>query len=133
MITLFAWVTLIPFADPAYYQLRSTLAIPTSDILPLTDSLGLHPALGKLKGLYDEGMLAVVQGVGYPNPNRSHFRSMDIWHTAKPETMERSGWLGRYLDACQCGQDQPLPAVSVGDQLNSMFYAETTLVPTDAL
>jgi uncharacterized protein (DUF1501 family) len=124
--------TLIPFADPAYYQLRSTLAIPTSDILPLTDSLGLHPALGKLKGLYDEGILAVVQGVGYPNPNRSHFRSMDIWHTAKPDTMERSGWLGRYLDACQCGQDQPLPAVSVGDQLNSMFYAETTLVPAVA-
>jgi uncharacterized protein (DUF1501 family) len=124
--------TLIPFADPAYYQLRSTLAIPTSDTLPLTDSLGLHPALGKLKGLYDEGMLAVVQGVGYPNPNRSHFRSMDIWHTAKPESMERSGWLGRYLDACQCGQDQPLPAVSVGDQLNSMFYAETTLVPAVA-
>jgi len=93
--------------------LMHTRQAQTSDILPLTDSLGLHPALGKLKGLYDEGMLAVVQGVGYPNPNRSHFRSMDIWHTAKPETMERSGWLGRYLDACQCGQDQPLPAVSV--------------------
>ena len=84
--------TLIPFADPAYYQLRSTLAIPMSDILPLTDSLGFHPALGKLKGLYDEGTLAVVQGVGYPNPNRSHFRSMDIWHSASPDTFERSGW-----------------------------------------
>jgi uncharacterized protein (DUF1501 family) len=124
--------TLIPFADPAYYQLRSSLAIPTSEILPITDSLGLHPSLGKLKGLYDEGMVAVVQGVGYPNPNRSHFRGMDIWHTARPDIMERSGWLGRYLDACHCGQDQPLPAVSVGDQLNSMFYAETTLVPAVA-
>jgi uncharacterized protein (DUF1501 family) len=124
--------TLIPFADPAYYQLRSSLAIPTSEILPITDSLGLHPTLGKLKGLYDEGMVAVVQGVGYPNPNRSHFRSMDIWHTARPDIMEHSGWLGRYLDACQCGQDQPLPAVSVGDQLNSMFYAEQTLVPAVA-
>jgi uncharacterized protein (DUF1501 family) len=124
--------TLIPFGDPAYYQLRSSLAIPTAEILPITDQLGLHPSLGKLKGLYDDGMVAIVQGVGYPNPNRSHFRSMDIWHTARPESMERSGWLGRYLDACQCGQDQPLPAVSVGDQLNSMFYAETTLVPAIA-
>ena len=77
-------------------------------------------------------MVAIVQGVGYPNPNRSHFRSMDIWHTARPDIMERSGWLGRYLDACQCGQNQLLPAVSVGDQLNSMFYADTTLVPAVA-
>jgi uncharacterized protein (DUF1501 family) len=124
--------TLIPFADPRYYQLRSSLAIPTSDILPLTDSVGLHPGLGGLKSLYDQGMVAVVQGVGYPNPNRSHFRSMDIWHTARPDILERTGWLGRYLDACHCGEDQPLPAVSVGDQLNSMFYAEHTLVPAVA-
>ncbi len=124
--------TLIPFADPGYYQFRSSLAIPTADILPLTDSIGLHPRLTGLKSLYDQGMVAVVQGVGYPNPNRSHFRSMDIWHTARPDIMERSGWLGRYLDACQCGQDQLLPAVSVGDQLNSMFYADTTLVPAVA-
>jgi uncharacterized protein (DUF1501 family) len=120
--------TLIPFADPGYYQLRSSLAIPTSDVLPLTDSLALHPSLTGLKRLYDQGMVAVVQGVGYPNPNRSHFRSMDIWHSARPDILERTGWLGRYLDACQCGQDQPLPAVSAGDQLNSMFYADHTLV-----
>ena len=76
--------------------------------------------------------MAVVQGVGYPNPNRSHFRSMDIWHTARPDILSAPGWLGRYLDACQCGGDQPLPAVSVGDQLNSMFYADHTLVPAVA-
>jgi uncharacterized protein (DUF1501 family) len=57
---------------------------------------------------------------------------MDIWHTARPDIIERTGWLGRYLDACQCGQDQPLPAVSAGDQLNSLFYAEHTLVPAVA-
>jgi uncharacterized protein (DUF1501 family) len=124
--------TVIPFADPGYYQFRSSLAIPTSDILPLTDSIGLHPGLVGLKSLYDQGMVAVIQGVGYPNPNRSHFRSMDIWHTARPDILERTGWLGRYLDACQCGQDGPLPAVSAGDQLNSMFYADTTLVPAVA-
>src|SRR5947208_1189787 len=120
------------FADPCYLHFRSSLSTPTSDILPLTDSGVLHPRLTGLKGLYDQGMVAIVQGVGYPNPNRSHFRSMDIWHTARPDIMERSGWLGRYLDACQCGQNQLLPAVSVGDQLNSMFYADTTLVPAVA-
>jgi uncharacterized protein (DUF1501 family) len=124
--------TLIPFAEPAYYQYRSSLAIPRSDVLPLTDSVGLSPQLGKLKDLFDAGKVAVVQGVGYPNPNRSHFRSMDIWHSARPDIFERSGWLGRYLDACQCGRDQTLPAVSAGDQLNTMFYTESTLVPAVA-
>ncbi|HEY1296005.1 MAG TPA: DUF1501 domain-containing protein [Chloroflexota bacterium] len=124
--------TLIPFGDAGYYQFRSSLAIPTADVLTLTDSIGLHPKLSGLKSLYDQGLVAAVQGVGYPNPNRSHFRSMDIWHTGRPDIIERTGWLGRYLDACQCGQDQPLPAVSAGDQLNSLFYAEHTLVPAVA-
>jgi uncharacterized protein (DUF1501 family) len=124
--------TLIPFADPGYYQHRSSLAIPTSDILTLTDSLGLHPRLAKLKELFDANKVAVVQGVGYPNPNRSHFRSMDIWHSARPDIFERSGWLGRYLNACHCGQGSTLPAVSAGDQVNSIFYTETTLVPAVA-
>src|SRR5437868_4206573 len=88
--------TLIPFGDPGYYRLRSSLAIPAPEILPITDSLGLHPKLSGLKTLYDQGLVAVVQGVGYPNPNRSHFRSMDIWHTGRPDIMEHSGWLGRY-------------------------------------
>ena len=124
--------TLIPFADPGYEKLRPTLGIAPNDVLHLTDSVGLHPSLDKLKALYDAGKVAVIQGVGYPNPNRSHFRSMDIWHSARPDTFERSGWLGRYLDACQCGQDQPLPAISAGDQLNSIFYTEHTLVPAVA-
>ena len=124
--------TLIPFGDTGYYQFRSSLAIPISDVLQLTDAIGLHPKMTGLKSLWDQGLVAVVQGVGYPNPNRSHFRSMDIWHTARPDIIERTGWLGRYLDACQCGQDQPLPAVSAGDQLNSMFYADHTLVPAVA-
>src|SRR5919199_4802907 len=123
---------LVPFADPGYYQHRSSLAIPTSDVLPLSDSVGLHPRLGKLKGLFDAGQVAIVQGVGYPNPNRSHFRSMDIWHSARPETFERSGWLGRYVSACQCATDNALPAISVGDRLNTLFWTDTTLVPAVA-
>src|SRR5947209_522826 len=124
--------TLIPFGDPTYGTLRPTLGVPTADVLKLTDGVGLHPNLKNLKGLYDQGKLAVIQGVGYPNPNRSHFRSMDIWHSASPETFERTGWLGRYLDACQCGHDQTLPAVSAGDQLNTIFYTDSTLVPAVA-
>src|ERR1051326_7643158 len=76
--------TLIPFADPGYAKLRPTLGIPSGDVLHLSDSVGLHPGLSKFKALFDQGKLAVVQGVGYPNPNRSHFRSMDIWHSARP-------------------------------------------------
>jgi uncharacterized protein (DUF1501 family) len=124
--------TLIPFSDSNYAKLRPTLGIAPADVLKLTDSVGLNPSLGKLKSLYDQGKMAVIQGVGYPNPNRSHFRSMDIWHSARPESFERSGWLGRYVAACECAQDNALPAISMGDQLNSMFWTETTLVPAVA-
>src|SRR3954453_3228053 len=68
--------TVIPFGDPNYAKLRPSLGIDAKDVIHLSDSVGLHPNLSKLKGLYDQGKLAVVQGVGYPNPNRSHFRSM---------------------------------------------------------
>jgi uncharacterized protein (DUF1501 family) len=124
--------TLIPFGDPNYNKLRPTLGFQANEVLHLTDSVGLNPNLAKLKGLYDQGKVAVIQGVGYPNPNRSHFRSMDIWHSARPDTFERSGWLGRYVSACQCAQDNALPAISVGDQLNTMFWTDTTLVPAVA-
>src|ERR1700682_1129964 len=124
--------TLIPFTDPNYARLRPTLGFAASDVLRLTDSVGLNPQLSKLKALYDQGKMAVIQGVGYPNPNRSHFRSMDLWHSARPDIFERSGWLGRYVSACQCAQDNALPAVSVGDQLNTMFWTDTTLVPAVA-
>src|SRR3981081_1595489 len=76
--------TLIHSADPNYAKLRPTLGVAASDVLHLTDSVGLNPNLTKLKALYDQGKMAVVQGVGYPNPNRSHFRSLDIWHSARP-------------------------------------------------
>jgi uncharacterized protein (DUF1501 family) len=124
--------TLIPYADPEYVSLRPNLALQASDVLKVTDSVGLNPNLAKLKALYDAGKVAIVQGVGYPNPNRSHFRSMDIWHSAHPDTFERSGWLGRYVAACQCTQDNALPAISIGDQLNTLFFTDTTLVPAVA-
>lgn len=119
----------VPFADPAYARLRPSLGLKPEEVLKLNDAIGLHPQMGRLKGLYDQGKVAVIQGVGYPNPDRSHFRSMDIWHSARPDVFERSGWLGRYLEACQCSQEGVMPALSVGDQLNNAFWTQTTLIP----
>lgn len=94
--------TIIPYRNDVYYQLRPKLAIPSGNILKASDELGFHPALAKLNDLYDKGYLGVINNVGYPNPDRSHFRSMDIWHTAaNSDQYLQTGWLGRYLDA-QC-------------------------------
>jgi uncharacterized protein (DUF1501 family) len=95
--------TVVPFANDIYYQKRPTLSIGRKEVLRLTDELGLHPALTPLRKLYDKGLLSIINNVGYPNPDRSHFRSMDIWQTGSgSEEYWSTGWLGRYLDsACQ--------------------------------
>ncbi len=98
--------TIIPFGDDAYYRARPSLGIAADQTLKLNGYIGLNPQLSALKELYDDGRMTLVQGVGYPNPDRSHFRSMDIWHTANPgEGAITSGWLGRYFDAQCCGTD----------------------------
>jgi uncharacterized protein (DUF1501 family) len=87
--------TVVPFRDDRYHRARPVLALRPERVVRLNDHLGLHPALGALLPLWDEGSLAVVQGVGYPEENRSHFRSMEIWHTARTdETPPTAGWLG---------------------------------------
>jgi len=121
--------TVIPYGDPLYYQARPTLAVPREQVLHLNDMVGLSPALPKLKARFDAGQVAVVQGVGYPNPNRSHFRAMDIWQTAVPERLEQTGWLGRYLQACACGTDKQLEGISMGATVQRSFWTELTLVP----
>lgn len=91
--------TVVPYTMDEYYRVRSTIGIAKDKVLKINDTVGLHPNLGKLKGLYDNGQMAIIQAVGYPNPDRSHFRSMEIWHTADPRTKTIAyGWLGRYLD-----------------------------------
>ncbi|HWL17108.1 MAG TPA: twin-arginine translocation pathway signal protein, partial [Opitutus sp.] len=94
--------TVVPFADAGYHRLRPTLALPERDVLRLNDTMGLHPACPELHALFQEGQLAVVQNVGYPNPNRSHFRSTEIWETASDSgEFLPTGWLGRFMDnAC---------------------------------
>jgi uncharacterized protein (DUF1501 family) len=115
--------TLVPFSDDAYFRARPTIAIPGAKTLRLTDDLGLNPQLPGLKALHDEGHLAIVQGVGYPNPNRSHFRSTEIWHTASDSAKtEKYGWMGRYFDACCRGSD-PSIGVSIGSQTPQAFAA----------
>src|SRR5215510_4259610 len=78
--------TVIPYGDPNYYDERPALGVPANQVLALSDHVGFHPAMGPLKQLYDEGKVAVIQGIGFPNCNRSHFRSMDVWHTCEPDT-----------------------------------------------
>lgn len=116
--------TVVPFERDEYYRVRPTLALKREQLLRISHSLGLHPALTGFRELFEAGQLAVVQGVGYPNPDRSHFRSMDIWHTAQPDAPNPSrGWLGRYLDStCRgCGADggqsDPIAGISFGNQL----------------
>jgi uncharacterized protein (DUF1501 family) len=103
--------TVIPYADNAYHDARPDLAYAPEEVLPLDDRLGLNPALVGMSSMWQRDQLAIVRGVGYPKPDRSHFRSMDIWQTASPRDPVSTGWIGRWLDA---GDDDPLRAVNIG-------------------
>src|SRR5688572_8792861 len=127
--------TIVPHADPEYYRLRPTVNIPAANVLPVADGLGLNPAMAALKSRFDQRQVAMVQGVGYPNPNRSHFRAMEIWQTGEPTKPPTEGWLGRYLDAACCGEDKPITsatfgAVNLGDTLPLSLWTEHVLVPS---
>lgn len=119
--------TIVPYADDAYHRARPALRIEPKDVLKLNDYVGLNSNLSPLKKLYDDGLMSVLQGVGYPNPNRSHFRSMDIWHSGQPEKeIVTTGWLGRYFDNTCTGAD-PHPGVSIGERLPLAMQAEKIL------
>jgi uncharacterized protein (DUF1501 family) len=109
--------TVIPYADDEYYKARPGIAISRESVLRLNDSLGLHPQLAGLRELFDDGMLAIVQGVGYPQQDRSHFRSMDIWQSASLDAAAPDrGWLGRALDHEANRQSADAPALAIGLQ-----------------
>ncbi|MGE7777437.1 DUF1501 domain-containing protein [Chitinophaga sp. NPDC101104] len=111
--------TVIPYRNDIYYKLRPQLGIRRDDALALNDELGIHPALKTFKSLYDDGSLGVLNNVGYPNPDRSHFRSMDIWQSASDSRdYWGTGWLGRFLDAQCKGCDKPTQALEIDDTLS---------------
>ena len=116
--------TVVPYADDAYHRARPRLALPNEQILMIDHHVGLNPKLAGLKSLYEQGHLAIVQGVGYPNPNRSHFRSTEIWQTASDaDRNETHGWLGRYFDNCCSGAD-PTIGVAIGEEMPQAFAAK---------
>ncbi|WP_132219064.1 DUF1501 domain-containing protein [Mariniflexile fucanivorans] len=114
--------TVIPFRNDLYYKARPTLGIQKNNVIQLTDEIGLNPSLLPLKRLYDNGYLSIINNVGYPNPNRSHFRSMDIWQTATDSNKySQSGWIGRYLD--NYGK-QPYSAIEIDESLSLAMKGE---------
>ena len=118
--------TLVPYGNGAYYAARPTIAVAKQDVLTLTPDLGMHPALRPLTKLWDAGELAWIENVGYPNPNRSHFASMAIWHTADPSQAEREGWIGRVAE--QIGD--PFCASNIGTTTPLALMARNFVLPS---
>jgi uncharacterized protein (DUF1501 family) len=117
--------TVVPYANDFYHNARPKIGLPAQQVLALNGEIGFHGAMKGFKDLYDAGNLAVVQGVGYPNPNRSHFRSTEIWQTASDsDRIEKFGWLGRYFDNACAGAD-PTVGVTIGSQLPEAFFAKS--------
>ncbi len=106
--------TFIPYSDPHYNDYRKVVNIAPEDVLAVDDKVGFHPAMAPIKDMYDQGKVAVLQGIGYPNPNRSHFRSLDIWHTAEPEKTISEGWLGKTIRELDPNKENILTAVNFG-------------------
>jgi uncharacterized protein (DUF1501 family) len=116
--------TVVPYSNDFYRKARPRIGLTDDKIIKINDDIALHGAMGGFKNLYDSGNLAIVQGVGYPNPNRSHFRSTEIWQTASDsEKIEKYGWLGRYFDN-DCEGCDPTVGVTIGNQLPEAFFAK---------
>lgn len=106
--------TIVPYNSPLYYQYRAGLEVPEDQVLPIDDQFGFNPAFAPMNKLYDQGKVAVINGIGYPTPNRSHFRSMDIWHTCEPEKVGDEGWLGRVIRDLDPKGENVLTGVNFG-------------------
>lgn len=105
--------TVVPYSSKAYYKLRPLIGIPENKVIKLTNDMGLHPSLTGLSELYQQGKVAIIQNVGYPQPNRSHFKSMEIWQSASPESTLKYGWIGRHFDD-QLSHHPLNPVVALG-------------------
>ena len=106
--------TIIPYSDPYYYDSRKKVVVPQDQVLPIDDTLAFHPGMAPVKELYDEGKVAIVQGIGYPNSSRSHFRAMDIWHTCEPDKLGTEGWAARAIRQLDPNKENVLTGVNFG-------------------
>jgi uncharacterized protein (DUF1501 family) len=122
--------TVIPYSQGAYYDARPHIGIQQADVLKLDDQFGLHPNMQDLQQLYQAGQVAIIHGVGYPNPILSHFRSMAVWHTADPTVRAQTGWLGRYLDSTWSKSADPLRAINLGTVTPLALGSQKSDVPS---
>ena len=116
--------TVIPYTNPLYHDARPGLAFSQEEVLPIDDTLAFNPHAAPLKDMYDAGKMAVVQGVGYPNSSRSHFRSTYIWHTCEPDTIVTEGWLGQAIGEMDPGKENSLTGVNFGRGLPQSFVSK---------
>ena len=120
--------TVVPYGNDLYYEFRPLLAVPQDDVLPINDYLGFTPHASPIKEIYDQGKMAIIQGVGYPNSSRSHFRGMDIWHTCEPDIVATEGWLGKVVRELDPNQENPLTAINLGRGLPRALSAQKVMV-----
>ena len=115
--------TVIPYQDPNYYDNRPSLRISEDDVMKLDGDIGLHPAMGPMQEIYRQGDMAIIHGVGWEGSSRSHFRCMDIWHTAEPDKVGSEGWLGRAIREIDPKSENPVTAVNIGQGLPRALIA----------
>ena len=106
--------TVVPYTNGVYQDSRKAIRLGEEEVIDLNGALGLHPSMGPIKSLWDEGKVAIINGIGYPDPNRSHFRSMDIWHTAESVEIAPDGWLGRTVRELDPEHENVVTAVNFG-------------------
>jgi uncharacterized protein (DUF1501 family) len=109
--------TVIPYTNPLYRDNLPAVGIPEDQVIPIDDHVGFHPSMSPMKTIYDRGDMAIIHGVGYPKSPRSHFRSMDIWHTCEPDILGTEGWLGRATRDIDPNKENVLTTVSFGPAL----------------
>jgi uncharacterized protein (DUF1501 family) len=121
--------TVVPYSDSTYLSVRPALHVDPASVLPLSNGLGLNPVMSSLKTVWDAGKLAIIEGVGYPNPTYSHFDSMAIWETAAPKGEFSDGWLGRYFSQSAADSNTLFRGIDVGSALTPMLRSRSVTLP----
>jgi uncharacterized protein (DUF1501 family) len=119
----------VPHGDGQYYRMRPSLAVSPSEVLAIDSHMGLNPKMNAFKSMYDKGLVAIVQGVGYPDPNYSHFRSTEIWQTAAPDRYEHTGWLGRYFDESGLPPANLFNGIAISQTVPEVLASNKTDIP----